>query len=113
MALFFDTKWFDGRMSAMGLSHADVAAALGISSEQLGEMWKDQRELSVKDVRLLAALLGTDVKEISERAGIATPVPRAAADLGEVAQKLEALSERFDRRERSGEDIKKLLLRRD
>ena len=113
MALFFDSKWFDARLSAMGLSHADVSKALGISSEQLGEMWKDQRELLVKDVRLLAALLGTDVKEISERAGIATPVPRPSADLGEIAHKLEALTERFDRLERSVEDIKKLLLRRD
>ncbi len=113
MALFFDSKWFDARLSAMGLTHADAATALGITAEQLGEMWKDQRELSVKDVRLLAALLGTDVKEISERAGIATPVPRPSADLGEIALKLEALTERFDRLERNVEDIKKLLLRRD
>lgn len=113
MALFFDSRWFDARLSAMGLTHADAASALGLSREQLSEMWKDQRELSVKDVRLLAALLGTDVKEISERAGIATPVPRAGADLGEIAQKLEVLTERFDRLERSVEDIKKLLLRRD
>lgn len=113
MALFFDSKWFDGRLSAMGLTHGDAASALGITAEQLGEMWKDQRELSVKDVRLLAALLGTDVKEISERAGIATPVPRASPDLGEIAQKLETLTERFDRLECSLDDIKKLLLRRD
>ena len=112
MALFFDTKWFDARLSAMGLSHAEVAVALGITSEELGEMWKDQRELSVKDVRLLAALLGTDVKEISERAGIATPAPRPSADLGEIAQKLEALTDRFDRLERNVEDVKKLLLRK-
>jgi transcriptional regulator with XRE-family HTH domain len=112
MALFFDTRWFDSRLLAMGLSHADVSAALGVTGEQLSEIWKDQRELSVKDVRLLAALLGTDVKEISERAGIATPMPRAAADLGEIAQKLEALTERFERLERSVEDIKKLLLRK-
>jgi transcriptional regulator with XRE-family HTH domain len=112
MALFFDTKWFDSRLSAMGLSHADVAAALGVTGEELSQMWKDQRELSVKDVRLLAALLGTDVKEISERAGIATPVPRASADLGDIASKLELLAERLDRLERGIEDIKKLLLRK-
>lgn len=112
MALFFDSTWFDSRLAAMGLAHADVANALGLSREQLDEMWKDQRELSVKDVRLLAALLGTDVKEISERAGIATPVPKPAADLGELVQKLEALTERFDRIEHTVEEIKKLLLRR-
>jgi transcriptional regulator with XRE-family HTH domain len=112
MALFFDSGWFDSRLSAMGLSHADVSRALGLSERELGEMWKDQRELSVRDVRLLSALLGTDVKEISERAGIATPLPRAAADLGEIAQKLDALIERFDRLERGVEDIKKLLLRK-
>jgi transcriptional regulator with XRE-family HTH domain len=112
MALFFDSKWFDSRLSAMGLSHAAVANALGLTQEELSEMWKDQRELSVRDVRLLSALLGTDVKEISERAGIATPLPRASADLGEIAQKLEMLVERFERLERSVEDIKKLLLRK-
>jgi hypothetical protein len=89
-----------------------VANALGLSAEELREMWKDQRELSVRDVRLLAALLGTDVKEISERAGIATPVPRASADIGEVAQKLEGLIERVERIERNLEDIKRLLLRK-
>jgi hypothetical protein len=112
MALFFDAGWFDSRLSAMGISHADVANALCLSAEELREMWKDQRELSVRDVRLLAALLGTDVKEISERAGIATPVPRASADIGEVAQKLEGLIERVERIERNIEDIKKLLLRK-
>jgi transcriptional regulator with XRE-family HTH domain len=112
MALFFDVRWFDSRLSAMGISHADVANALGLSAEELREMWKDQRELSVRDVRLLAALLGTDVKEISERAGIATPVPRASADIGEVAQKLEGLIERVERIERNLEDIKRLLLRK-
>ncbi|HVZ68215.1 MAG TPA: helix-turn-helix transcriptional regulator [Rhizomicrobium sp.] len=112
MALFFDSGWFDSRMAAMGLTHADVAAALGLTREELGEMWKDQRELSVKDVRLLAALLGTDVKEISERAGIATPVPRANADFGEISHKLDTLLERIGRLERSVEDIKKLLLRK-
>jgi transcriptional regulator with XRE-family HTH domain len=112
MALFFDVRWFDSRLSAMGISHADVANALGLSAEELREMWKDQRELSVRDVRLLAALLGTDVKEISERAGIATPVPRASADIGEVAQKLEGLIERVEPIERNNEDIKRLLLRK-
>jgi hypothetical protein len=57
-------------------------------------------------------LLGTDVKEISERAGIATPVPRASADLGEIAQKLDALNDRLDRLERTVDEIKKLLLRK-
>lgn len=112
MALFFDSKWFDSRMAAMGLSHNDVASALGLTREELNEMWKDQRELSVKDVRLFAALLGTDVKEISERAGIATPVPRASGDLGEISQKLDVLLERVNRLERGFEDIKKLLLRK-
>lgn len=112
MALFFDAKWFDARLSAMGLSHDDVAIALGLSHEELGEMWKDQRELSVRDVRLLAALLGTNVKEISERAGISTPVPRPAADPAEIAQKLDMALQRLDRLEAALEDIKKLLVRK-
>jgi transcriptional regulator with XRE-family HTH domain len=113
MALFFDTQWFDGRLAALGLSRADIAHALGLTSEQLDEMWKDQRELSVRDVRLLAALLCTDIKEISERAGIATPVPRTTLDLNELARRLDTLVERLARLEHSVEDIKKLLLCRD
>ena len=52
MALFFDSSWFDARLAETGLTHADLAAALGLTPHQLAELWKDQRELSANDVRL-------------------------------------------------------------
>ncbi len=96
MALFFDSKWFDARLDALGLSRADIAGALGITQEQLAEMWKDQRELSANDVRILSALLAVGPEEIARRAGVSTPVPGAQ----------NAITERLDRIERALEEIR-------
>jgi hypothetical protein len=76
MALFFDSAWFDARLRDAGLSHATVAAALGLSEIERAELWKDQRELRAGDVRVLSALLGVPAAEIASRAGISTPVPK-------------------------------------
>ena len=78
MALFFDKDWFDARLSAVGLSRDDVATALGLSRVQIEELWKDQRELRANDVRILSALIGVEGAEVAARAGISTPVPKAA-----------------------------------
>jgi transcriptional regulator with XRE-family HTH domain len=96
MALFFDSKWFDARIEALGLSRGDIANALGISAEQLAEMWKDQRELFANDVRILSALLAIGPEEIARRAGISTPVPRNE----------DTVLERLDRIERELAEIK-------
>ena len=105
MALFFDSAWFDSRLETAGLRRADIAAALGLSAEQVAELWKDQRELSAADVRMLSALLGTPPAEIAARAGISTPVPTDAP-----CDSLTQLSERLDRVERTLAEIKALLL---
>jgi len=76
MALFFDSEWFDGRLTALGLTRDAVAAALGFTADEVAEVWKDQRELSAQHVRLLAALLAVPAKEIASRAGVSTPLPR-------------------------------------
>jgi transcriptional regulator with XRE-family HTH domain len=76
MALFFDSEWFDSRLASAGLKRADAASALGLSEIEITELWKDQRELSAKDVRLLAGLLGVSREEIAKRAGISTPTPQ-------------------------------------
>ncbi|MBV9991257.1 MAG: helix-turn-helix transcriptional regulator [Alphaproteobacteria bacterium] len=76
MALFFDSQWFDARLAALGLSRAELGRALGLSDGQLAEVFKDQRELSADDVRLIAALLGVEAKEVASRAGVSTPMPR-------------------------------------
>ena len=79
MALFFDGAWFDQRLASLGLVRATVAMALGLSDREIGEIWKDQRELSARDVAILANLLDTTPSEVAERAGISTPVPKPAS----------------------------------
>jgi transcriptional regulator with XRE-family HTH domain len=105
MALFFDSAWFDARLKAAGLTRADAAAALGLSAEQISDLWKDQREVSAGDVRILAALLAASPVEVASRAGVSTPVPKdvPADALGEFA-------ERLARVERALAEIKALLL---
>src|SRR5258708_28489394 len=105
MALFFDSIWFDAQLAAAGLRRPDVAAALGLSAEQIGDLWKDQRELSVADVRTLATLLRAPAAEIAGRAGVSTPVPPDEPDAA-----LARVHERLDRLERTLADIKALVL---
>lgn len=76
MALFFDSAWFDTRLRSLGLSRSDLATALGLSEQALGEVWKDQRELKANDVRIIAALLGATPAEVAGHAGTSTPVPK-------------------------------------
>lgn len=75
MALFFDARWFDARLTALGLSRADVARLLGLPAETVSEMWKDQREISPREVVLLAALLDASEADIASRAGVSTRAP--------------------------------------
>ena len=94
MSLFFDSAWFDARLKATGLSRSDLAAALGLTPQQIDEMWKDQRELKASDVRVIAALLGASHYEVAERAGISTPVPKEIpADNAAVLKRLERIEE--------------------
>jgi transcriptional regulator with XRE-family HTH domain len=91
MALFFDAGWFDQRLASLGLVRATVAMALGLSDQEVGEIWKDQRELSARDVAILANLLDTTPAEVAERAGISTPVPKAPSSdpsLKEISERL-------------------------
>ena len=105
MALFFDSQWFDARLASVSLARADLAAALGLNAEQIGEVWKDQRELSSSDVRVMAALLSVPAAEIASRAGVSTPVPKEAAP-----RDLTDIGERLVRVERTLEEVKALLL---
>jgi len=106
MALFFDSEWFDARLAGAGLARGDVAMALGLSAEQIAEVWKDQRELSANDVRVLSALLSVPAAEIASRAGVSTPVPKEAPPSHELA----AISERLARVERALAELKTLVL---
>lgn len=86
MALFFDAQWFDARLEAVGVSHATLAAALGLSETQLADVWKDQRELSAADVALIAVLLDVPADAVASHAGIATPVPQAPVPQAPIPQ---------------------------
>jgi hypothetical protein len=107
MALFFDKEWFDARLAATHLARGDVARALGLSDVELAEVWKDQRELSARDVNLLAALFAVTPHEIAHHAGISTPVPKTQS-----GPTLAELSARLERVEVVLNEIKTLLLER-
>jgi len=108
MALFFDSEWFDARLAARNLSRADAAKALGLNAEQIADLWKDQRELSVRDVRVLAQLLGEPPQEVATRAGVSTPVP--VDPPADPSAALADLSERLNRVERTLLELKALIL---
>ncbi len=104
MALFFDGEWFDARLASVHLSRGDLAAALGLNETEIAEMWKDQRELSARDVSLIAALLNVPAEEVARHAGISTPVPKSDA--------MADLVLRLERVERKLEELQSLLARR-
>ncbi|MGD0189951.1 MAG: DNA-binding protein [Rhizomicrobium sp.] len=107
MALFFDATWFDAKLRSLGLGRAHVAQALGIDEQELALVWKDQREVSARDVAVLAALLGVAPADIATHAGISTPVPeRVAAESDAVSE----MNARLVRIERELADIKSMLL---
>ena len=111
MALFFDTDWFDAALARAGRTRSDLAAALGLSERDLADVWKDQRELSARDVAAIAAFLGAPPEEVADRAGISTPVPKVApADAAQTASAIAELGERLARIERTLGEIKALLL---
>lgn len=107
MALFFDQDWFDAQLKAAGASRDDVARVLKLSSAQIAELWKDQRELRAADVTALARLLGQPAAEVAKRAGISTPVPDEG---GDVTERLSEMNERLTRIERMIVELKTLIL---
>ena len=97
MALFFDQSWFDAELARTGASRADVARLLSLTLQEVDELWKDQRELTARDVALLGRFLNQPARVIAERAGVSTPVPdeKAGPDvfiasLSERVEQLEA-----------------------
>jgi hypothetical protein len=107
MALFFDQAWFDQKLGERGASRDDVARLLGLSTEQVGELWKDQRELNGANVLALARFLNEPAAEIAKRAGVSTPVPEEG---GDVQRRLSEMNERLTRIERMIVELKTLIL---
>lgn len=87
MALFFDAAWYDDRLADRGLTRAILAAAAGMDEADLALAFKDQRELSMREVSVFAELLGVTPAEAASRAGVRPP---PASD----AQRLAALEVR-------------------
>ncbi len=97
MALFFDADWFDARLAAAGMQREALAAALGLTSEQIAELWKDQREVSAQEVRVIAGLIGATAEEVALHAGVSTRAPQTLAS---------GVEERLSRVEAALEEIK-------
>ena len=91
MALFFDAPWFDGKLAERGLSRSVLAAIAGLSEDQLILVFKDQMELSAGQVAAFAELLGVPAAEVTDRAGVSTPTPRASSRDAQI----EALEQRL------------------
>src|SRR5215467_13537582 len=89
MALFFDAEWFDARLGERGLSRDVLAAAAGLSADDLALAFKDQREISAREVAVFAELLGVPAAEVARHAGVSTPTPGPSGEAGERIAALE------------------------
>lgn len=78
MGLFFDQDWFDDRLKAAGLARTSIAQAAGMSIDEVEMVFRDQRELEGPEVHAIARILGADVREVANRAGVANPSPADA-----------------------------------
>lgn len=72
MALFFDAEWFDARLAERELDRATMGAVLGWTEAQLAAAFKDQREISPREVQTLASFLNQPPEEIALRCGVST-----------------------------------------
>ena len=107
MALFFDQAWFEARLKDLAASREDLARLLQLSGEQMTEVWKDQRELSVTQVSAMAKFLNVGAAEVARRAGVSTPVPSEALD---VDARLDEMNDRLKHLERMMVELKTLVL---
>jgi hypothetical protein len=96
MALFFDQAWFDAQLARVSATRADIARLLGLQNEQVDEMWKDQREMSARDVALLGSFFNLSPHLIAEHAGVSTPVPDAMQPTEHAIIELKARVERLE-----------------
>jgi transcriptional regulator with XRE-family HTH domain len=75
MALFFDASWYDQRLAERGLTRETLAAVAGMGEADLALAFKDQRELSIREINAFAELLGVSAAEAASRAGV-RPAPQ-------------------------------------
>jgi hypothetical protein len=102
MALFFDAAWFDERLTERGLDRGDLAAAAGLSREELHSVIVNEREASAAELAAFADVLDLDIVEITLRAGVST----RASTPEDSAARLDDLDARLDRIDKWLEDLK-------
>ena len=107
MALFFDQAWFDALLKQRGSTREDIARLLQLTTEQVGDLWKDQRELRALEVSAIARFLNVSAAEVAHRAGVSTPAP---AEPAEVTARLDDMNERLLRLERMMAELKALMI---
>ena len=91
MALFFDASWYDERLAERGLTRAVLAAAVGLTEVELALIFKDQRELSIREVSVFAEVLGVSIAEAASRAGVRPPPPSDGQRLAALEARVAAL----------------------
>lgn len=91
MALFFDREWYDARLAERGLNRAVLAAAAGLGEAELALAFKDQRELSMREVSAFAELLGVSPAEAASRAGVRPPPPSDSQRIAALEARVAAL----------------------
>jgi hypothetical protein len=80
------------RLAERGLTRAVLAAGAGLSEADLALVYKDQREVTAREVAIFAELLGVPDVEVASRAGVSTPVP---AEPGGLEAPIAALERRL------------------
>lgn len=102
MALFFDRDWYEARLAERGLSRSALAAAAQMDATSLELAFKDQRELSWRELAAFAELLGVTTAEAALHAGVRPPPDPVDAQAGRIAMleaRVAALEARLGRLE--------------
>lgn len=97
MALFFDAAWYDQRLAERGLSRGVLAAVAGMAESDLALAFKDQRELSMREINAFAELLGVPTAEAASRAGVRSPPPSDRDRIAALEDRVAALEARLAR----------------
>ena len=102
MALFFDQAWYEAQLAQRGLNRAVLAAVAQMDAASLDLAFKDQRELSWRELTAFAELLGVAPAEAASRAGVRPPLdPVDARDqrIAALEARVAALEARLARRD--------------
>ena len=97
MSLFFDAAWFDARLDALGLDRGALAAAAGLTREDLHQIIVNEREPSAAELEAFATVLRAELVEVTLRSGVASRQPEGGQDSESRLDDLDARLDRIDR----------------